>query len=78
VIPLGGSQAGQGRVRPAGALGFAGGWPWRGRRGWQLRAQAVVPVAVPAVAVQGEAGHLLVADLDPVRVAARVELGVHP
>ena len=66
LIPLGRAEAGQGRMRPAGAFGLAGGWPRRGRRCRRLGAQGVVPVAVPVVLVQREAVHLLVADLDPV------------
>src|SRR5262249_31726016 len=56
LIPLGGGQAGQGRVRPAGALGLAGRRPGRGRGRGRQGAQGVGPVAVLVVAGEGGKG----------------------
>ena len=78
LVPLGGGQAGQGWVRPARALGVAGGVPGRGRGPGWLGAQGVVPVAVPVVAAGGSRAQLCVADLDAGGVAAGAGFSVHP
>ena len=59
------------RVRRTAGLRSGGGGAGR------LGAQGVVPLAAPAVAVQGKAGHLLVADGGAGRVPAGVKLDMH-
>jgi len=44
---------------------------------WRAWSTAVVPLRVELVALDGEACHLLVANLDPLRLAPRVQHAVH-
>ena len=75
----------RGAAGPSAPGGLARPGPgWAGRRdrvrrwpGRSLRAEGVVPVAVPVVAGQRQCVHLPVTDLDSDVVGAGVQLGVH-
>jgi hypothetical protein len=77
LIQLGGGHPGQlGERRRMGLL-FVRGMVGAARSVPGGGIEGVVPVSVEGVAADRQGAHLLVADLDPVWVAARIKLGVH-